>query len=146
VKKWPAAPGGGMPGPNDEGGDYSFPQRERLKGRNEIGEVFSQKKVVSCAGAKLFRKENGRLHNRIAFTFSRKFGNAVERNRARRVGREVYRHLRNYLKPGYDLVLLVYPGNDNYSRRMAQMRELCSRAGLFQLSSVDRPRRFQELV
>jgi ribonuclease P protein component len=135
-----------MPGPSDEGGDYSFPQRERLKGRDEIGEVFSRKRVVSCAGAKLLRKENGLLYNRIAFTFSRKFGNAVERNRARRVSREVYRHLRNYLKPGYDLVLLVYPGKDNYSRRMEQMRELCSRAGLFKSPPGDKPRRFQESV
>jgi ribonuclease P protein component len=134
-----------MPGPNDGGGGYSFPRRERLKGRNEIGEVFGRKRAVSCSGAKLLRKENGFFYNRIAFTFSRKFGNAVERNRARRVSREVYRHLRNELRPGYDLVLLVYPGNDNYSRRMEQMRELCGRAGLFKPAG-DGPRRFQELV
>jgi ribonuclease P protein component len=144
VKTGPAAPG--MPGPNDDGGDYSFPLRERLKGRDEIGEVFGRKRAVSCPGAKLLRKENGRLHNRIAFTFARKFGNAVERNRARRVSREVYRHLRNDLKPGYDLVLLVYPGNDNYSRRMEQMVELCGRAGLFKPSSGDKTWGFQEPV
>jgi ribonuclease P protein component len=136
-----------MPGPNDDGGDYSFPLRERLKGRDEIGEVFSRKRAVSCPGARLLRKENGRLYNRIAFTFSRKFGNAVERNRARRVSREVYRHLRNVLKPGYDLVLLVYPGSDTYSRRMEQMRELCGRAGLFKPSvSGDKSQEFQEPV
>jgi ribonuclease P protein component len=141
-----------MPGPNDDGDDYSFPMRERLKGRDEIGEVFSRKRAVSCPGAKLLRKENSRLYNRIAFTFSRKFGNAVERNRARRISREVYRHLRNDLKPGYDLVLLVYPGtprdpgNDNYFRRMEQMRELCGRAGLFKSSFGDKARGFQEPV
>jgi ribonuclease P protein component len=135
-----------MPGPNDDDGDYSFPLRERLKGRDEIGEVFSRKRAVSCPGAKLLWKENGRLYNRIAFTFSRKFGNAVERNRARRVSREVYRHVRNDLKPGYDLALLVYPGKDNYSRRMEQMRELCSRASLFKPPSGDNPRKFQEPV
>jgi ribonuclease P protein component len=138
-----------MPGPNDEGGDYSFPLRERLKGRDEIKEVFSRKRAVYCPGAKLLRKENGRRYNRIAFTFSRKFGNAVARNRARRVGREVYRHLRNDLKPGYDLVLLVYPGNrenDSYSWRMEQMRELCGRAGLFKPSSGNKARKFQEPV
>jgi ribonuclease P protein component len=70
----------------------------------------------------------------------------VERNRARRVGREVYRHLRNDFKPGYDLVLLVYPGNDNYSRRMEQMAELCGRAGLFKPSSGDNPLGSQEPV
>jgi ribonuclease P protein component len=91
------------------------------------------------------RRENGLPYNRIAFTFSRKFGNAVERNRARRLSREVYRHVRDALMPGYDLVLLVYPGKDDYARRMEQMRELCGRAGLFKPAG-DRPLRFQEPI
>jgi ribonuclease P protein component len=113
------------------GGWYTFPQRERLKGRDEISEVFNRRRAVSCPGAKLLRRENGLPFNRIAFTFSRKFGNAVERNRARRTGREAYRHLRYGLKPGFDLVLLVYPGKDDFVQRMAQMKELFARAGLF---------------
>ena len=55
----------------------------------------------------------------------------MERNRARRLGREAYRHLRQELKPGYDLVLLVYPGNADFGFRMKQLRELLGRAGLF---------------
>jgi len=113
-------------------GPLVFPQRERLKGRVDIQEVFNRRRVVSCQGAKLFMLKNGLPHNRIAFTFSRKFGNAVERNRARRLGREAYRYLRQKMKPGYDLVLLVYPlGHDDFSFRMEQFRELLSRAGLF---------------
>ena len=108
-----------------------FPRQEKLKGRDEIREVFNQKRVVSSQGAKLFLKKNKLSHNRIAFTFSRKFGNAVERNRARRLGREAYRHLRQELKQGFDLVLLVYPGFDDYQFRWDQLRELLSRAGLF---------------
>ena len=69
-------------------------------------------------------------YNRIAFTFSRKYGNAVQRNYSRRLSREVYRLLRNDLRTGYDMVLLVYPGQDVFSVRMGQMRELLSRAGL----------------
>jgi len=74
---------------------------------------------------------NGLPHNRIAFTFSRKFGNAVERNHSRRISREVYRRLRSELRQGCDLVLLVYPGRDVFSVRMEQLRELFSKAGLF---------------
>ena len=87
--------------------------------------------MVSCSGAKLFILKNELPYNRIAFTHSKKFGNAVERNRARRLGREAYRHLRKDLRPGYDLVLLLYPGNDDFCLRMKQLRELFSRAGLF---------------
>ena len=127
---------------------FSFPRRERLKGRDEIQEVFQRgtsaskglgggsgrRKGVSCAGAKLLALRNGLPHNRIAFTFSRKFGNAVERNYSRRLSREVYRYLRNELRQGYDLVLLVFPGRDIFSVRMEQLRELFSRAGLLNSS------------
>ena len=110
--------------------EFSFPRKERLKGRDEIREVFSRRKGVSCAGAKLFKLRNGLAYNRIAFAFSRKFGTAVERNHSRRLSREVYRLLRNELKKGYDLVLLVQPGRDVFSVRMDQVRDLFTRAGL----------------
>ena len=80
--------------------------------------------------------KNGLEFNRIAFTFSRKFGKAVERNYSRRLSREVYRQLRNELRKGYDLVLMVYPGHDVYSVRMDQMRELFSRSGLYSSSNM----------
>jgi ribonuclease P protein component len=117
-------------------GDYRFPRQERLKGRDEIREVFSRRKAVSCAGAKLLTLKNGLPHNRVAFTFSRKFGCAVERNRARRVGREAYRCLRGGLKTGFDLVLLVYPGKDDFASRLQQLTELFCRAGLFKESRI----------
>jgi ribonuclease P protein component len=109
---------------------FRFKRDERLKRREEIRAVFNHREVVSCPGAKLFRLENGLARNRIAFTFARKFGNAVERNRARRVGREAYRLLKNRLKSGYDLVLLVYPGKDFLADRMDQLETLFFRAGL----------------
>jgi len=124
-------------------GGYSFPGEERLKGRDEIRKVFSEKKGVSCHGARLLLLRNGLPHNRIAFTFSRKFGNAVKRNRSRRLSREVYRFLRSEIRQGYDMVLLVYPDAGSASlmpckntlqARMDQMRELFSRAGLLKSS------------
>ncbi|WP_010255949.1 ribonuclease P protein component [Treponema primitia] len=111
-------------------GAFRFKRNERLKSREEIRAVFNHGKTVSCPGAKLFRMENGLSHNRIAFTFARKFGNAVERNRCRRVGREAYRLMQNRLKTGYDLVLLVYPGKDFLADRLDQLKMLFSKAGL----------------
>ena len=109
-----------------------------MKGRNEIREVFTRGKSVGCKGAKLFMLKNDLPRNRICFTFSRGFGNAVERNRARRLGREVYRNLKPRLKCGYDLILLVYPeetgsthvGQPTFDGRMDQLQYLFTRAGL----------------
>ncbi|MDR2842768.1 MAG: ribonuclease P protein component, partial [Spirochaetaceae bacterium] len=68
--------------------------------------------------------------NRIAFIFARKFGNAVQRNRARRLGREAYRHLRLRLKRGFDMALLVYPDEIDFKGRMRQLETLFSKAAL----------------
>ncbi|MDR0554004.1 MAG: ribonuclease P protein component [Treponema sp.] len=109
---------------------FRFKKEERLKERDAIRQVFKRGRVVTCAGAKLFCLKNELSYNRIAFTYARKFGNAVERNRARRVGREAYRHIRDTTKNGYDLVLLVYPGKDFFTVRMEQLGILFFKAGL----------------
>jgi ribonuclease P protein component len=105
-----------------------------LKGRNEIREVFGKGKRVGCQGAKLFVLKNKLPYNRICFTFSRGFGIAVERNRARRLGREAYRSFKPRLRCGYDLILLVYPKDTSpgYAERVGQLKFLLARAGLLQ--------------
>jgi ribonuclease P protein component len=108
-----------------------FTRGDRLKKRDAIRNVFNRGKRVSCSGAKLFFLPNGWSGNRIAFTFSRKFGIAVERNRSKRCSREAYRHTHLLLASGYDLVLLVYPGNDTFMIRMEQLKTLFNKAGLF---------------
>jgi len=82
--------------------------------------------------------ENELSRNRICFTFSRGFGNAVERNRARRLGREAYRNLKPRLRRGYDLILLVYPEDAStpcptapvFTKRMKDLEYLLYKAGL----------------
>jgi ribonuclease P protein component len=90
-------------------GRKRFRKEEHLKRRAELTRVFKKGRVVSCPGVKLFFLANGLPHNRIVITFVRKYGNAVQRNRARRLGREAYRLMKDKLKTGYDLVLLIYP-------------------------------------
>ena len=55
----------------------------------------------------LFGLPNGRGHSRLGVTTTRKLGNAVTRNRARRLVREAYRTHRGELPTGLDLVFVV---------------------------------------
>ena len=109
---------------------FRFIQEERLKNREQIQLVFKQGKSTAYSGAKLFLLKNELPINRIVFALPRKYGNAVERNRSRRLSREVYRRMRPSLKTGFDLALLVYPGKDEYKARSEQMRALFKKTGL----------------
>ncbi|MCL1958598.1 MAG: ribonuclease P protein component [Spirochaetes bacterium] len=102
-------------------------------------EVFGKGKQFSCRGAKLFVLKNNVHYNRICFTFSRKFGNAVVRNHARRLGREAFRLMKPRLCGGHDLVFLVYPplskeqsgkSKTDSSERVRQLESLFIKAGL----------------
>jgi ribonuclease P protein component len=110
---------------------HRFTRNDRLKGKTEIRIVFARGRKVSCPGAKLFYIDNGLEVTRIAFTFARNYGNAVERNRSRRLSREAYRLMKVRPRKGLDLVLLVYPDSDSYEVRIHQLKVLFAKAGLF---------------
>jgi len=127
--------GSGLNLPCPEGGKR-FRREEHVKRRAELTRVFKKGRVVSCPGIKLFFLVNGLPHNRIVITFARKYGNAVQRNRARRLGREAYRLMKGGLKTGYDLVLLVYPrikeaGRSSLGESTLQLQTLFRKAGLW---------------
>ena len=107
-----------------------FRRDEHIKRPKEISRLFKQGNRVGIYGAKLFYKENGLTRNRIAFTLPRGYGRAVDRNRSKRCSREAYRFYKAHLNTGYDLLLLVYPGNDSFHSRCGQLKTLCRKAGL----------------
>ncbi|MHC6204644.1 ribonuclease P protein component [Breznakiellaceae bacterium SP9] len=119
-------------------GAFCFTRKEHLKKRDEIAQVFKKGRLVSCPGAKLFILNNKLNYNKITVTFSRKFGNAVARNRARRLGREAYRLSRKQLKQGFDLVFLFYPGIDSLAQRQEQLDVLFSKANFFKADRVEK--------
>ncbi|WP_308687033.1 ribonuclease P protein component [uncultured Treponema sp.] len=106
---------------------------ERIKRASEFKNLFKNGKRASVVGAKLFYLPNGLKFNRIGFPLPRGFGNAVERNRAKRFSREVFRNLKSHLNNGYDMLLLVYPPaeKDSFHSRCEQFQTLCKKAGLF---------------
>lgn len=93
--------------------------------------MFSEGKRYYCQGAKLFAVKNNLPHNRICFTLSKGFANAVARNRARRLSREAFRLLKARSYGGYDLILLINPETGMaLSDRLKQLTALFSKAGI----------------
>jgi ribonuclease P protein component len=76
---------------------------------------------------------NGLPHLRLGFVISKRIGNAVVRNRVRRVMREIMRLWLPLLKPGYDIVLV--PRNElisqPYIEVKAALHQLINRAQLW---------------
>ena len=107
-----------------------FRRDERIKNPADFKKLYKEGKKISIPGAKLFYLENHLEMNRVGFPLIRGYGNAVERNLSKRYSREVYRLLKSHLNTGYDMLFLIYPGNDSFHSRCDQIRLLCQKAGL----------------
>ena len=110
----------------------SLTRAERLRSKPDFKRAFSSSHRQGVPGLTLFIAENGLQWNRIAITLKRKYGNSVQRNRVKRILREIFRKNKSRLKLGYDVVLLVYPGNDIYEERENQFLSLLKKAGIVQ--------------
>ena len=68
-------------------------------------------------------------------TTPRNYGNAVERNRTKRIIREVFRNIKEQLKPaGFDLLFVVYKKNLEYKDTFLELISICSQAGILNVS------------
>ena len=107
-----------------------FARNEHVKRPADIQKLFKKGRKVSVQGAKLFYALNGKEVHRIGFPLPRGYGNAVQRILSNRYSRETYRFFKAHLNTGYDMLLLVYPGNDSFHSRCEQFKTLCQKAGL----------------
>lgn len=68
---------------------------------------------------------NERDISRCGFTVSKRIGNAVERNRARRRMRHVVRSLIDLVEPGWDLIWIARPGIND--AEFLELQDACAR-------------------
>ena len=74
---------------------------------NEFRRAYARGKSYVTPLVVVYVVKNRHKEARVGITTSKKVGNAVQRNRSRRVLREAYRQLADRVKPGYDLVLVA---------------------------------------
>ncbi len=87
--------------------DESLGREKRIKKSKEIIEVFKKGKRRETSLFSLLYKKNNLGYDRLAVVVNKKFGSAVERNRARRRIREIFRLFRR--DKGYDIVVYLKP-------------------------------------
>ena len=87
----------------------SYPKSHRLGGKLQFSAVFDAKVKETRGPLAVYSLPNERGHPRLGISISRRVGNAVRRNRIKRLLREAFRIHQHDLPGGYDLVIVVRP-------------------------------------
>ena len=82
----------------------SLRPNERIRRRAEYLQIYDRGVKTHGRYLTLFTLSNGLPVGRLGIAATRKLGGAVERNRAKRLIREVFRH--NNIAPGFDVVVV----------------------------------------
>ena len=92
-------------------GKFSFGKRERLARRPQIEHAMDRghkhRVETFCT---IFSLPNDLGRKRLGIIASKKIGNAVIRNQAKRKIREVFRHIKNHIEPAMDIVIVAGKG------------------------------------
>ena len=84
---------------------FTFPKSHRLKTPADFKRVYDRRRSAADTLLVVYACENDCAHARLGVSVSRKVGNAVVRNRFKRLYREAFR-LNQAQLPGVDLILI----------------------------------------
>ncbi len=78
-----------------------------LRNQKDFDRLYNKGKSSGSRYVVLLYLKNGLSCKRKAFLASKKVGNSVQRNRARRLMKESYRQIEGFLPDGYDLLFIA---------------------------------------
>ncbi|MEG0919270.1 MAG: ribonuclease P protein component [Anaerovoracaceae bacterium] len=78
-----------------------------LSGQRTFDNIYKRGKSTADRYVVIFYKKNNLTYNRYGFLASKKVGNAVARNRARRLMKESVRLIGNFNFNGYDIIFIA---------------------------------------
>jgi ribonuclease P protein component len=85
---------------------FRFRPHEHLRRAADFRRVYERRRSVSDGFLIVYGCGNGLPYLRLGLSVSRKMGNAVRRNRLRRLYREAFRLTRHEMPVGLDLILI----------------------------------------
>jgi ribonuclease P protein component len=92
-----------------------FPKEARLRKRPEFTSLSRSGKKLHTANFVVITQATERGESRLGVTVSSKVGNAVVRNRLKRLVRECFRQLRQDMEPSRDILIIARKGAANLS-------------------------------
>lgn len=96
-----------QPPPDQPSLDYSMPASRRLHGKLDFARVFEDQMRKPVGPIVFWAIPNTLGYPRMGLSVSRRVGNAVKRNRIKRMLREAFRTTQHDWPMGYDMVLAV---------------------------------------
>jgi ribonuclease P protein component len=88
-------------------GSFSFSNNEKILNRADFVKLNRSGKRLYTKHFTLIINENGQGVTRLGVTVTRKMGNAVRRNRVKRLIREFFRLNKKQLPQGHDIVIIA---------------------------------------
>lgn len=82
-------------------------KKEILRKKSDFDAIYRAGRSVPDRYVVLFLRENDLPYTRTAFLASKKVGNSVQRNRAKRLMRESYRLNEEKFSVGYDIIFIA---------------------------------------
>ncbi len=82
-------------------------KKEVLRKQKDFSSIYKSGRSVPDRYVVLFYKKNDLSYNRTAFLASKKVGNSVQRNRAKRLMKECYRLNSEKFSEGFDLIFIA---------------------------------------
>jgi ribonuclease P protein component len=87
----------------------SFPKASRLLANSQFRFVLAKRLNARDELLLLYARENGLDYPRLGISIGKSCGNAVVRNRLKRLLREAFRQNKQLIAPGFDFVVLMSP-------------------------------------
>jgi len=87
-----------------------YPKAVRIRRRREFLALQREGRRCHSTHFVVIQHPSSSVASRLGVTVSKRVGNAVVRNRVKRLVREVFRHRQAELRPPTDLVVIAKPG------------------------------------